>query len=138
VNGHSALANGNVSNPKPEPVDKSADDDEDADAEENMMPPPIEVDDSIAFKLTLLDIYASRVEKRHENKALMFERGLLEYKKASWLPHPAVDLSDVLYVHHSHKQQRRSDQKKKRILFIASALSQNCNLQRITRFFVPI
>lgn len=45
------------------------------------MPPPIEVDDSIAFKLALLDVYASRVEKRHENKTIMFERGLLEYKK---------------------------------------------------------
>lgn len=86
LNGHAALVNGNASNPKPEPVDKSADDDEDADAEENMMPPPIETDDSIAFKLALLDVYASRVEKRHESKAIMFERGLLEYKKASWSP----------------------------------------------------
>ena len=90
VNGHSALVNGSVSDPKSEPADKSADDDEDADAEENMMPPPIETDDSIAFKLTLLDVYASRVEKRHENKAIMFERGLLEYKKASCVPRGAV------------------------------------------------
>lgn len=84
VNGHPLLVNGNASNPKTESVDKSADDDEDAEGEENVMPPPIETDDSITFKLTLLDIYASRVEKRHESKGLMFERGLLEYKKASW------------------------------------------------------
>jgi transcriptional adapter 2-alpha len=92
INGRGALVNGNVCDPKPEPVDKSADDDEDAEAEENMMPPPIETDDSIAFKLTLLDVYASRVEKRHESKAIMFERGLLEYKKASCLPRGAVIL----------------------------------------------
>ena len=83
INGHTSLVNGDASNPKSEPVDKSVDDDEDAEGEENIMPPPIETDDSIAFKLTLLDIYASRVEKRHENKVIMFERGLLEYKKAS-------------------------------------------------------
>ena len=89
VNGHTALVNGGAGDPKSEPVDKSADDDEDAE-EENMMPPPIETDDSIAFKLTLLDVYASRVEKRRENKAVMFERGLLEYKKVSGAPRGPV------------------------------------------------
>ena len=90
VNGHATLLNGNAGNLKSEPVDKSADDDEDAEAEENMMPPPIETDDSIAFKLALLDAYASRVERRHENKAIMFDRGLLEYKKASGPPRGSV------------------------------------------------
>jgi len=94
ANGHTPLINGNASDQKSEPTDKSADDDEDAEAEENMMPPPIETDDSIAFKLALLDVYATRVEKRHENKAIMFERGLLEYKKASYLPRVAVSLSN--------------------------------------------
>jgi transcriptional adapter 2-alpha len=94
VNGHSALVNGNAGNPKSEPVDKSADDDEDAEAEENMMPPPIETDDSIAFKLTLLGVYASRAEKRHENKAIMFERGLLEYKKVNGPSHGTVSSFD--------------------------------------------
>ena len=92
VNGHTTLVNGNAGKLKSEPVDKSADDDEDAEGEENMMPPPIETDDSIAFKLTLLDIYASRVEKRRENKTIMFDRGLLEYKKASGLSHGSVSL----------------------------------------------
>ena len=94
VNGHTSLVNGSAGHLKSEPVDKSADDDEDAEAEENMMPPPIETDDSIAFKLTLLDVYASRVEKRRENKAMMFDRGLLEYKKASVLSRGAVSLSN--------------------------------------------
>ena len=94
ANGHTALVNGNAGNQKSEPVDKSTDDDEDAEAEENMMPPPIETEDSIAFKLTLLDVYASRVEKRHESKATMFERGLLEYKKACYLLRGTVESSN--------------------------------------------
>jgi len=94
VNGHVPLLNGNAGNQKLEPVDKPADDDEDAEAEENMMPPPLETDDSIAFKLSLLDAYASRIEKRHEGKAIMFDRGLLEYKKARSPPPGPVDLSN--------------------------------------------
>jgi transcriptional adapter 2-alpha len=96
VNGHTASVNGNAGNQqKSEPVDKSAEDEEEAEAEENMMPPPIETDDSIALKLSLLDVYASRVEKRHENKAIMFERGLLEYKKASAPPHGPVTAHSI-------------------------------------------
>jgi transcriptional adapter 2-alpha len=44
-------------------------------------PPPIETKESLAFKLTLLESYMQRVEKRLDSKAVMFERGLLEYKK---------------------------------------------------------
>ncbi|KAJ7273458.1 hypothetical protein B0H12DRAFT_1089482 [Mycena haematopus] len=43
--------------------------------------PPIETQHSLTFKLTLLEMYFQRVEKRLESKALMFDRGLLEYKK---------------------------------------------------------
>jgi transcriptional adapter 2-alpha len=89
ANGHTPLFNGNAGDQKPEPAEKSTDDEEDAEVEENMMPPPIETEDSIVFKLTLLDVYASRVERRHENKVIMFERGLLEYKKVCQLPHGA-------------------------------------------------
>lgn len=49
--------------------------------EEVVMPPPIETRESLDFKLTLLEIYLQRVDKRVENKSLVFERGLLEYKK---------------------------------------------------------
>lgn len=54
---------------------------EEEEAEEPTLPPPYETEDSLNFKLTLLEMYAQRVEKRHESKAVMFERGLLEYKK---------------------------------------------------------
>ncbi|KAF9444781.1 SWIRM-domain-containing protein [Macrolepiota fuliginosa MF-IS2] len=54
---------------------------EEEEAEEPTLPPPYETNDSLTFKLTLLEMYAQRVEKRHESKAVMFERGLLEYKK---------------------------------------------------------
>ena len=85
VNGHH-MVNGDV--PKPEGRNKSEDASEAAgaeggDAEEVTLPPPIETKESIAFKLTTIEMYLQRVEKRRENKAIVFERGLLEYKKAS-------------------------------------------------------
>lgn len=54
---------------------------EEEEVEEPTRPPPYETKDSLKFKLTLLEEYGQRVEKRHQDKALMFERGLLEYKK---------------------------------------------------------
>ncbi|KAI0919958.1 hypothetical protein AcV5_001894 [Taiwanofungus camphoratus] len=55
--------------------------DGDADVEEITQPPPIETPDSLAFKLTLIEMYNQRVDKRHEYKAVMFDRGLLNYKQ---------------------------------------------------------
>ncbi|KAK7023766.1 transcriptional adapter 2 [Favolaschia claudopus] len=53
-----------------------------AEEEDEVTPlPPIETQHSLTFKLTLLEMYAQRVEKRLESKGLMFDRGLLEYKK---------------------------------------------------------
>lgn len=49
--------------------------------EEPTQPQPYETHDSLTFKLTLLEMYFQRVDKRLETKAVMFERGLLEYKK---------------------------------------------------------
>jgi len=54
---------------------------EDEEVEEPMLPPPLESKESLAFKLTLLEMYAQRVEKRQESKAVIFERGLLDHKK---------------------------------------------------------
>ncbi|KAH8118937.1 hypothetical protein DFH11DRAFT_1561971 [Phellopilus nigrolimitatus] len=53
--------------------------------EEPVLPPPYETRDSINFKLSLLEMYNQRIEKRLENKAVMFDRGLLEYKKMQLL-----------------------------------------------------
>lgn len=53
----------------------------DEEAEEVTQLPPIETRQSLTFKLTLLEMYAQRVEKRLESKAFMFDRSLLEYKK---------------------------------------------------------
>lgn len=55
------------------------------DTEEPVLPPPYETRDSINFKLTLLEMYNQRVEKRLEAKAIMFDRNLLEYKKVRLL-----------------------------------------------------
>ncbi|KAJ4479942.1 hypothetical protein J3R30DRAFT_3466958 [Lentinula aciculospora] len=51
------------------------------DAEELTQPPPIETEDSLAFKFTLMEMYFQRVEKRLESKSIIYDRGLLEYKK---------------------------------------------------------
>lgn len=53
----------------------------DPNADEITQPPPIESKDSLAFKLTLIEMYAQRLDKRREGKSIMFDRGLLEYKK---------------------------------------------------------
>jgi len=42
---------------------------------------PIETPESIRFKLSMLEMYHQHVLRRHEAKAFIFERGLLEYKK---------------------------------------------------------
>lgn len=55
-------------------------DDENA-IEEPTQPPPMETNDSLTFKLNLIEMYGNRIEKRMENKAIMFDRGLLDYKK---------------------------------------------------------
>ncbi|THH29262.1 hypothetical protein EUX98_g4930 [Antrodiella citrinella] len=68
--------------PKPEPkADDSGSGNGDEEADEPVQPQPIETPESLAFKLTLLEMYNQRVEKRLENKALMFDRGLLNYKQ---------------------------------------------------------
>ena len=76
VNGYHP--NGDTKKLKTEDVNGSADED----ADEPTQPQPYETDDSIVFKLHLLESYFQRVDKRHEVKALLFDRGLLEYKKA--------------------------------------------------------
>ena len=71
------------STPKPEPSPSQTDENKDGedDGEEPTQPPPIETQDSLTFKLSLLEMYKHRIEKRHENKAFMFNRGLLSYKQ---------------------------------------------------------
>ncbi|KAI0663373.1 hypothetical protein C8Q70DRAFT_1111417 [Cubamyces menziesii] len=51
------------------------------DADEQTQPPPFETPASLEFKLALLESYYQRVDKRHEAKSIMFDRGLLNYKQ---------------------------------------------------------
>ncbi|KAI0368299.1 hypothetical protein BV20DRAFT_969344 [Pilatotrama ljubarskyi] len=51
------------------------------DADEQTQPPPFETPESLEFKLALLESYYQRVDKRHEAKSIMFDRGLLNYKQ---------------------------------------------------------
>ncbi|KDQ55691.1 hypothetical protein JAAARDRAFT_48581 [Jaapia argillacea MUCL 33604] len=76
---------GSKSDPRVKNEDEKMDDGSTADGEnagdEATQPLPFETPDSVAFKLTLIEMYMQRVAKRHEAKAIMFDRGLLENKK---------------------------------------------------------
>ena len=88
VNGHHAINGGALrseSQAKSEDATENGAGD-DAAADEVTQPPPIETKESLDFKLTLLKMYIQRVEKRRENKAIIFDRGLLEYKKVNTAP----------------------------------------------------
>lgn len=63
------------------PANGTSSGDVDEEVEEVTQPPPIETKESLAFKLSLLEMYSQRVDKRLEGKEVMFDRGLLDYKK---------------------------------------------------------
>ncbi|KAF8312851.1 hypothetical protein DL93DRAFT_2125980 [Clavulina sp. PMI_390] len=58
---------------------------EDADSNdttlEGTLPDPIETEESTALKIALLDIYYEKLDRRHEAKTFVFDRGMLEHKK---------------------------------------------------------
>lgn len=86
MNGVNGAANGYIKKEKEVKKEKDtpAPDDNDGaeeESEENMPPIPFETQTSLEFKLTLIEMYMQRMAKRREAKTLMFDRGLLEYKK---------------------------------------------------------
>lgn len=87
TNGVNSAANGYIKKQKEVKKEKDTpapDDNGDGveeESEENMPPIPFETQASLEFKLTLIEMYMQRMAKRREAKTLMFDRGLLEYKK---------------------------------------------------------
>lgn len=73
--------NGEIKRLKSEDVTMSNGSVDDEAADEPTQPQPFETKESLSFKLTLMEMYFQRVEKRLETKAVIFERGLLDYKK---------------------------------------------------------
>lgn len=88
----------------------------DANADEITQPPPVESRDSLTFKLTLIEMYSQRIEKRREAKAIMFDRGLLEYKKVYNLA-LVLGCNLIDYFYFRCKLQRRRSRKKRKTLF---------------------
>lgn len=88
------FSNGGTPTPTPKPDASSSQPDENKDGEdadeEPTQPPPIETKESLEFKLSLLEMYKFRIDKRQQNKGLMFDRGLLNYKQVR-LPVLLVD-----------------------------------------------
>ena len=108
--------------------DKEKEKEGEADTDEPVLPPPYETRDSINFKLSLLEMYNHRVEKRLENKAVMFDRGLTEYKKVYILPFSTrtvygvfffvrIELIWTMLYYTRCKSMRRSDQKRRETLY---------------------
>ncbi|KAG5352582.1 hypothetical protein C0989_001616 [Termitomyces sp. Mn162] len=81
TNGYHGNGNSDVVKQEPKTADTNGTTSQDEEVEELTQPPPYETEESLKFKLTLMETYMQRVEKRLEGKALIFNRGLLEYKK---------------------------------------------------------
>jgi transcriptional adapter 2-alpha len=134
VNGLNGAANGfvrkdkEVKKEKDTPAPDDNGDGVEEESEENMPPIPFETQASLEFKLTLIQMYMQRIAKRREAKALMFDRGLLEYKKVcqkifyGW--------SHIIDVLHSYKPRRKNVRRKKRISSIDYGHLQDYRLQR--------
>ncbi|KAG6813131.1 hypothetical protein H0H92_013755 [Tricholoma furcatifolium] len=73
--------NGEVVKQEPKAADTNGNTSQDEEVEEPTQPPPYETEESLRFKMTVMEAYMQRVEKRLEGKGLIFNRGLLEYKK---------------------------------------------------------
>ena len=104
----------------------------DPNAEEPVLPPPYESRDSIQFKLTLLEMYDQRVEKRAENKLFMFDRGLLEHRKVrlSFIESPWKRFTQFCF---RCWRMRRNGLKTRRRLLNDFGLLRSFRLLRITK-----
>jgi transcriptional adapter 2-alpha len=79
------------------------------DSDEPTQLPPIETKDSLEFKMTLLEMYLQRVEKRIESKGLMFNRGLLDYKKVCYLGCQIFSKPNLLQMQAADKKRPREE-----------------------------
>jgi len=137
VNGVNGAANGFVKKDKEVKKEKDTpapDDNGDGveeESEENMPPIPFETQASLEFKLTLIQMYMQRIAKRREAKALMFDRGLLEYKKVCQLSSGLKHIEGFS----SCKPRRKNVQKRKRTSSIDYGHSQGFRPQKTMRCF---
>jgi transcriptional adapter 2-alpha len=78
------MINGTKDAKEKDKKDKGKDKDkeeEEEDAEDATLPPAYETMDTLNFKLTLVESYLQRVDKRLEAKEIIFDRQLTDYKK---------------------------------------------------------
>lgn len=108
---------------------------EDDAIEEPTQPPPIETPESLKFKLTLMEMYTQRVEKRQEGKSIIFNRGLLEYKKVRLF---CLAYSNKAYRLPRCKPLKRSVHAKRETFFTACVLFHGYRLPQTTRHFLLI
>ncbi len=102
--------------------------------EEVTQPPPIETKESLAFKLTLMEMYAQRVKKRLDGKAVILDRGLLEHKKVGILLLSSTITDSCIRC----KLRTRSGPERSEIFYIDYDRSLSCKLRKIMRTFRTI
>jgi transcriptional adapter 2-alpha len=112
ANGHHPM-NGDSHVKSEEPsAEQQGSSEDDANAEEATLPPPFETEDSLAFKLTLLEMYNQRVDKRREAKAIMYQRGLLEYKKVRQCAYACTLIANSLFFQMQAAEKKRPKEEK--------------------------
>jgi transcriptional adapter 2-alpha len=130
VNGYHA--NGDTKKLKSEdPVDDEVPD-------EAIHPQPYETKESLAFKLTILEMYFQRIEKRLESKAIIFDRGLLEYKKVCRSIRVYVISYFLILLLSRSKRRKRNDKRKRKNFCTVFALLLDYKLRKITRLLPQI
>ena len=87
---HPIANNSKATNKDKQKEKQKADDDDEDDNEEADEEPPLsdEPDLDLELKLTMLEIYNDKYDRRLQAKAVVFDRNLLEYKKVSYSNRP--------------------------------------------------
>lgn len=122
--------------PAPAPEPDKKDKDGGGEEEEVQMPPdPIETDESVALKLTMLDIYYEKLDRRQEAKAFVFDRGMLDFKKVSvfFQQPPMVWVVVLTSNDRSGKHTRRNDRRRTVSSSTSTSHSQNSRPLRTLR-----
>jgi transcriptional adapter 2-alpha len=75
--------NGRARDKRSKEEDGDGEDGEDKpdEADEETEPMPMESEESLAFKLTLIEAYSQRMQRRDEIRQLIFDRNLVDFKK---------------------------------------------------------
>jgi transcriptional adapter 2-alpha len=91
--------------------------------------------EDLELKLTVLEVYYSRLAKRQQVKDFIFDRGLMDYKKVSWYDrHFECCLTSTLAILQSLPLWKRNEARKKPDLSTVTRCLRRCKPRRISKF----